>query len=437
MRRTTPCRAAAAGLLALTGAAAPAWAEPAKTERVSVSTAGEQGDWHSFNPAISADGRFVAFTSQSTNLVKGDTNQHDDIFVRDLLRHTTERVSIATGGGQSNGDSDLATISGDGRYFAFASEATNLVKGDTSKNVDIFVRDRLKGTTERVDLTWNGAQIGKGSAGWGMISNDGRYVSFGSAGATVVKGVTHGADLFVRDRVKGTTELASLNGSIALPRGISGQGRYVSFESYDARHVKGDTNRNKDVFVYDRTTRKTVRASVSSTGQQGNRDSYGGALSPDGRYVLFNSYADNLVPNDTNNTCFTAPLCMDVFLHDLVTGTTERVSVGKGGVEALGGDSEIGDGRVISADGRYVAFYSSADNLGPDEDESVWDVFVRDRKLGITERVSASADGTKGNDKSLGATISADGHLVAFWSDATNLVPGDTNGRSDIFVRTR
>ena len=191
-------------------------------------------------------------------------------------------MSIATGGGQSNGDSDLATISGDGRYVAFASDATNLVKGDTNKNVDIFVRDRLKGTTERVDLTWNGAQIDKGSAGWGIISNDGRYVSFGSAGAKVVKGVTHGADLFVRDRVKGTTELASLNGSIALPRGISGQGRYVSFESYDARHVKGDTNRNKDVFVYDRTTRKTVRASVSSTGQQGNRDSYGGALSPTG-----------------------------------------------------------------------------------------------------------------------------------------------------------
>src|SRR3954451_9232330 len=302
MRRTIPRRAAAAGLLTLAGAA-PAWAEPGSTERVSVSTTGQQGNDNSFYPVMSAAARYVAFISKATNLVPGDTNHRADVFVRDRKLGTTELVSVTSRGVQSDGGSDYPSTSSDARYVAFASDATNLVKGDTNRRWDVFVRDRLKGTTERVGLTWDGAQIGQGSDPFSMISDDGRYVTFSSNGG-VVKGGSKGPDnVFVRDRLKRTTERVSLSPSGTLgSEGISGQGRYVAFSSYAADHVKGDTNGNKDVFAYDRQTGKTVWVSVSTTGQQGNDDSYGGGFSPDGGYVVFTPAASNLAPNDTNNT---------------------------------------------------------------------------------------------------------------------------------------
>jgi Tol biopolymer transport system component len=190
--------------------------------------------------------------------------------------------------------------------------------------------------------------------------------------------------------------------------------------------VPGDTNGTGDVFVRDRQAGITERVSVGPGGVQGNRFSNGRALSPDGRFVAFNSLAANLVPGDTNGT-------FDVFVRDRDTGTTERVSVGPGGVQADVGGA-LG---ALSADGRFVAFESLSSNLVPGDTNGTTDVFVRDRQTGTTRRISLGPGGVQGDGQSFGAQISADGRFVAFASNATNLAPGDTNGESDVFVRDR
>src|SRR4051794_1659284 len=246
--------------------AAPAWA--GSTERVSVGPGGRQADGDSFFPSISADGRFVAFYSYATNLVPGDTNGQLDGFVRDRLKGTTERVSVGPGGRQGDGPSSLPSISGDGRFVTFRSGATNLVSGDTNGRTDVFVRDRLKGTTERVSVSSSGAQ-GDDDSDWASISSDGRFVAFMSAATNLVKGDTNRAcdeegtcspDVFVRDRLKGTTERVSVSssgkqtssGSFSYFPSISGDGRFVAFGSDATNLVPGDTNREGDIFVRDR-----------------------------------------------------------------------------------------------------------------------------------------------------------------------------------------
>jgi Tol biopolymer transport system component len=181
-----------------------------------------------------------------------------------------------------------------------------------------------------------------------------------------------------------------------------------------------------DVFVHDRVTGQTSRVSVSSSGEQGNGESRFPSLSADGRYVAFESLASNLVPSDTNGT-------PDVFIHDRVTGQMTRVSVSSSGEEGNGNSSEAS----VSANGRYVAFHSSASNLVPGDTNGTWDVFVHDRVTGQTSRVSVSSSGEQGNGNSYEANISPDGRYVAFGSAASNLVPGDTNGTPDVFVHDR
>jgi hypothetical protein len=207
---------------------------------------------------------------------------------------------------------------------------------------------------------------------------------------------------------------------------LSVDGRYVVFESAASTLVPGDTNGSWDVFVRDRETDTTERVSVGSTGEEGNDTSYSGPISADGRYVVFLSWASNLVPEDTNGVG-------DVFLHDRLTGQTELLSVSSTG--------EQGDGEsfpsAISADGRYVAFHSYATNLVPGDTNGTYDVFVHDRETGATERVSIGSAGEQGNGQSLWADMSPDARCVAFSSDASNLVPGDTNGATDILVRVR
>jgi Tol biopolymer transport system component len=210
---------------------------------------------------------------------------------------------------------------------------------------------------------------------------------------------------------------------------VSSRGRYVLFTSDASNLVPGDTNGTADVFVRDRRTGKTKGVSVSLHGAQGRGQSDGAWLTGDGRYALFGSYAANLVPGDTNGE-------PDVFVRDLGAGTTERVSVGKGGAQANGSSGALG--RTVTRDGRYVVFLSAATNLVPGDTNGANDVFVRDRKLGTTERVSVPAAGGQANGPSIDPlSLSGDGRFVAFTSEATNLVKGDTNGTQDVFVRTR
>jgi Tol biopolymer transport system component len=204
---------------------------------------------------------------------------------------------------------------------------------------------------------------------------------------------------------------------------ISADGRYVAFSSYASNLVSGDTNGSSDIFVHDTQTGTTTRVSLATDGTEGNYPSSSHAISADGRYVAFASYASNLVSGDTN-------LATDVFMHDTQTGTTTRVSLATDGAEG-NVHSWI---PAISADGRYVAFHSEASNLVSGDTNGWSDIFVHDTKFGTTTRVSLATDGTQGNYHSLHPAISANGRYVAFDSWASNLVSGDTNGFVDIFV---
>jgi Tol biopolymer transport system component len=308
---------AAAGLVLLAGAGP---ARAGVTKRVSVSSKGAQGDDDSgnFGVAISADGRFVAFDSYATTLVPGDTNGVPDIFVRDRVRGTTERVSLGPHGVQAEGGKGEGSygpsISGNGRFVAFSSYATNLVAGDTNGFEDVFVRDRELGTTERVSVGPHGRQSDNASQG-AAISADGRFVVFQSDATNLVRGGGNGQiGVYVRDRARGVTELVSVG-----PRGtraddasfigaISADGRLVAFGSFADNLVPDDTNGSFDTFVRDRLRGTTERVSVASDGTQGNGGSGGPSISANGRYVAFSSEATNLVPGDTNRT-------EDVFVH--------------------------------------------------------------------------------------------------------------------------
>jgi Tol biopolymer transport system component len=457
-------------LVALAGlvlvGSADASASPGTTERVSVDSAGVQGDGPSEYPAISADGRYVAFHSSATTLVSGDTNGIRDVFVHDRETGFTERVSISSGGVQGTSDSLSPAINSDGRYVAFQSFANNLVSGDTAlcgtppvtfSCPDIFVRDRQTSTTERVSLS--SAEVQANGESWSpAINGDGRYVAFYSEATNLVSGDTNNVeDIFVRDRQPGTTVRVSLasdgtqaNGASDGWLAISSDGRFVAFTSDATNLVTGDTNAVGDVFLRDRDTDAdgifdeagavfTTRVSVDSTGAQSNGESYFAAISADGGLVAFGSEASNLVAGDTNVACDNDgdtqydDNCPDIFVRDRQAGTTNRVSL-----DSAGGQANAGSfAPAISGNGRYVAFHSLASNLVVGDSNGQGDVFVRDRLMPSTTRVSVDNGGGEGNGESLDPAISGDGHSVAFDSSASNLVTGDTNGRQDVFVRER
>ena len=399
------------------------------TERVSVASDGTQGNQESIYDAISVDGRYVAFGSSSTNLVAGDTNGYSDVFVHDRQTGETTRISIASDGTQANANSYRPFISADGRYVAFTSRATNLVSGDTNGFPDVFVHDLQTGETSRDSIASDGTQ-GNNWSGSSYVSADGRYVAFDSNASNLVNEDTNGYfDSFVHDRQTGETTRISIasdgtqgNEGSSSPS-ISADGRYVAFHSFASNLVESDTNGYSDVFVHDRQTGETTRISIASDGTQGNEGSSSPSISADGRYVAFHSFASNLVESDTNGA-------VDVFVHDMQTGETSRDSIASDGTQ---GNSQS-DNPSISADGRYVAFESNASNLVYEDTNVVYDVFVHDSQTGETSRVSIASDGTQGNSASVETSISADGGYVAFLSYASNLVNGDTNGVKDVFV---
>jgi Tol biopolymer transport system component len=416
---------------------------PGITERVSVSTAGVAGDDDSIHAAVSGDGRYVAFVSRASTLVPGDTNGTSDVFVRDRVAGTTERVSVDNRGRQAAGgeaggvlDSNFGrpALSADGRYVAFVSSATNLVKGDRNNVPDVFVRDRVAGTTERVSMSGRKSQA-NGDSSNPAITADGRFVAFASFADNLVPGDTNfTSDVFVVDRAGGTPapERVSLSNTGAQAENssdvpsISADGRHVAFASAADTLVAGDNDGASDVFVRDRVAGTTEGISVAPTASGFGNTSTSPAITPDGRYVAFSSWEPDLVPGDTNNS-------FDIFVRDRVTGALERVSLNDTGVE--GDDWSLGP--AISSDGRLVAFSSLAKNLVAGDNNLDFDVFVRDRAAGTTVRASVRTDGTEGGPSlaSFNVAMSTDGSVVAFASE-TDLVPADTGFPIDVFTHT-
>lgn len=408
----------------------------AGTTRVSVSSAGVQGNYHSGHAsALSADGRWVAFYSWAGNLVPGYLGSHG-VFVHDRVAGTTIRVDVASDGTQGLGgpfltayDAPGIAISGDGRYVAFESGCTNLVAGDTNGCTDVFVHDCLAGTTSRVDVGSDGAQAAYGA--WcPSISRDGRFVAFASSAINLVPGDTNSlCDIFVHDRLTGVTTRASVDSSgaqgVADPRyfdqvgqpSISGDGRYVAFEGPELFFSGGHGYATQQIYLHDRLGGETTCVSRSPSGAFADGDCRAPSVSGDGRRVAFYSRALNLTPVYLGG-------CYLLYVHDRETGT---VTPGCGSAVGLWGfDYAAGWGPSISADGRYIAYCPT---------ESTTGVLVYDMQAGTSTCVSIDLAGARA--EGLHPAISGDGRCVAFRSYASNLVQGDTNGYDDIFVNER
>lgn len=365
----------------------------------------------------------------------GDTNRADDVFVRDRQTGVITRVSVDSAGNQANNVSRNPSISADGRYVAFESFASNLVAGDTNRYRDIFVHDLQTGATTRVSLGSHGEQ----------------------------------------------------SDSESFHPSISADGRFVAFDSPASNLVFGDTNDIHDVFVRDRQTGETTRVSVDSNGRQGDDISQLPSISADGRYVAFssgaktlslfpdNNHADDVFVHDQltgytdrisvgpdgkegNSASRTAtisadgrfvafestasnlvagdtggPIDTDIFLYDRVTRTTTQVNLGPNGLSDSGTPGQ--ERTTLSADGRYIAFVSGEDKLVTGDTNSSWDVYVRDRVTATTTRVSVADDGSQSDGYSYSPSISADGHHVAFTTSATNLGGDGTSRKFNLYVR--
>jgi cysteine-rich repeat protein len=405
------------------------------TSRLSVDTLGGDGNAASSAVAVSADGRYVVFQSSATDLVAPATNGFSQIFRRDRQTGTTILVSVG-GAGQGNAGSREPAISADGNRVAFTSDAGNLIgAADTNGTSDVYLRDITAGTTTRVSVATGGGEA-HGNSFDPAVSADGQVVSFTSDAADLIgtDGNLHD-DIFVRDLLASTTERVSVSSagtegnSDSFQSAISDDGNLVAFASDSDNFVTPEENGWIDVFVRDRQAGTTVRITLNRDDLENDGPSFAPAISGDGRYVAFQSFATDLVPGDKNGVG-------DIFVRDLQAQTTERVSVDSTGVEGIGVYPGADDVSSISADGRYVAYHCNFTNLVANDTNGASDVFVHDRLTGRTDRVSIDSSGAEAlTGGSFRPAIAADGTLIAFESDASDLVTGDGNLARDVFGR--
>ncbi|MCP9493516.1 MAG: thrombospondin type 3 repeat-containing protein [Pyrinomonadaceae bacterium MAG19_C2-C3] len=349
------------------------------TTLVSVNITGTGGGNHvSLDPSINANGRFVAFSSLASDLVANDTNGTIDVFVRDLWKNTTRLVSYVNSAGTAGGNSSYSpSISADGRYVAFSSGANNLIVNDTNLTTDVFVRDLEFGITLLVSRKFLGTESGNGPSLDPSISFYGGHVAFHSAASDLTANDTNGTyDVFVYDLKDGATELASVSSAATSGSGnsgsfspsISAHGRYVAFNSGASDLTLNDTNNNLDVFMRDVQSETTTMVSVNRAGTNGgNHYSYESSISSDGRYVAFRSDAGDLTAINTFRTS-------SIFVRDLQTSTTSLVSVNNNGAIA----NNVSFNPSIDSDGRIVAFRTKANNLDTRDSGNGDDIYVRE-----------------------------------------------------------
>jgi Tol biopolymer transport system component len=330
-------------------------------------------------PAVSQGGSVVAFESDASNLVPGDANGVRDVFARHRMGPVV-RVSLSASGGDADGPSSEADVSANGRYVVFTSSATNLVADDTNGASDVFVRDLQRGTTTLVSI--GRSADADGPSNTPAISPDGRYVAFFSAASNLVSGDTNEiADVFVADlrtkkveRVSVSSRNRQQNRSVIAPftqvSDISDRGRFVAFDSDATNLVPGDSNKDTDVFVRDRIRRRTVRISVDPNGRQTNNDSFYPAISADGRYVAFQSFAANLSRDDIPG--------QDTFVYDLGVFAPALVTVtSRGGRRAPEAARQVVQQPSVTDTGQFAVFTSTAQNLVAEDSNGADDVFLR------------------------------------------------------------
>ncbi len=415
-----------------------------KTELVDVNLEGDHTRYaFSSSPSISADGRFVAFTSFGHDLVLADDdNIDDDVFVRDMVTGTTELVSTSLSGTTTGNDgSSHPRITPDGRYVFFLSSATDLVLGDHDAEwvkQDIYRRDLWTDTTILVSKSMTSDGGGNGPSSNPIVSDDGRYVTFGSTASDLVPNDVNyeEEDVFRRDLALETTELVSVNetgtgtgtGPMHSSSGnasASSDGRFITFESEAEDLVPEDNNYNSDIFLRDMTLGVTKLVSIDRSGTgAGDETSRWPRISGDGRYVAFQSYARNLVPGATGSS--------DIFVRDMGTNTTSEISTELNPNTGINGSWEP----EISRDGRFVAFHSDEFHLLPNDPPRGWeDIYLKDLHTGALQLVSHTPSGTQGDDHSWAPVITPDGGMIIFLSTSSDLVvQRDTNDVVDVFA---
>jgi len=333
-------------------------------------------------------------------------------------------------GVQENGSSYTHAVSNDGRYIVFDSAATNLGGTDTNGSIrDIYLYDRNNASLELISVDNNG-QRGSGHSRQPRISGDGRYVVFESFSALAPGGTNGLSQIYLRDRQAHTTRLVSANisgiagnGPSYHPR-ISADGKLVVFDSMASNLGAGDSNGYSDVFIKHLDSGQLERVSVAYGGGQANNGSFEAEMSSDGRYVVFVSMASNIVSPAVATQ-------RHVYLRDRLTGAVRLVSVSNGGVPANGACflPDVDDA------GQHVVFYSLATSLTPGLNGTTLQVFMHDMNSATTELISHNAANAGGNDHSFTASISGDGRFVAFSSFANDLVSGDNNAKSDVYLK--
>jgi len=437
-----------------------------ETTRISLHTENYQGNDNSgldryvyemYQVAVSATGRYVAFSSDATNLVDDDTNTHRDVFLRDRDTDndgvydepgavTTSRISMAYDETQTNADSWEVSISYNGNYIVYSSDASNIVTADTNGARDVFLYNRITEATSRVSMA-NGSTTlaGNNTSDQPFISGNDRYIAFRSAANNLVAGDGNNAtDIFVRDRQTNATYRVSVDSAGVEGDGdsyaptLSETGRFVAFGSVATNLDAADGDTIRDVFVHDRNPDTTTLVSISTSSNKGDLESYTPFISGNGSFVVFASQATNLddINPDTNGYA-------DIYLRDLAAlpPETTRVSVSFFGTQSIGGHSYSPS---ISREGRYISFASEAFNLDVTQPDNNGrrDVFLHDRQLaldgiydvGLTSRVSLAYDGDESNGWSFAPMVAPYGRHVAYVSEASDLVAGDTNNHWDVFA---
>ena len=379
--------------------------------KISAAPVGAPGTGDSRSASVSGDGRFVAYASASSNLVEGDTNGKQDIFLQDRAAGTTKRISLGAGGVQGDGDSYAPYVSFDGTYVLFTSKAKNLVSNDTNFYEDLFLYDARSDAVQRIAQYVPGSEFAGAGSSYQM-SGDGRYVVY--AGRKESQGT---CDIWLLDRRSGTVRLVAkqlyIYETFRSRLSISADGRFVAFDSFSKEIVPDDAGSNysykyRDVYLYDAALNEMKKISRAPDGTTGNNYSYYPAISADGNYVAYLSKASNIISADTKPS-------QDVYVYARQTGTTELVSLNSAGAQP-GVDAYDPS---ISADGRYVSFHT--DGAYDETDTGRTDVYVRDRFAGTTLRVSKTASGANADQPVDRGTLSANGGTIVFETAATDM----------------
>jgi len=420
--RTALATGIVAALLTLSATTASAAPAPAPhTERLGTSPTGEQANSYTYGPEFSADGRFAVFSSEATNLVPGDTNGQRDVFVRDLRKGTVERVNVSSAGAQADNTSSASDISRDGRYVLFTSQARNLVHWDTPPPADewvddVYLHDRRTGRTERLSFGLDGRSVDVGGA---AMSADARYVAFTARPNRMEADDPNGYRmLYLLDRRTGKVKRVSERTRpewTSVVYDVSDNGSRIVYDQFQYRGP------GSALWAYDIKKGTQQQLNVTPDGTPTTVMAVDASLTADGRYVAFSSGAPDLVPDDTNGDT-------DVFVRDLKTGKIRRIS--HNAETAFGTQSP-----EISPDGRYVAYEATPRNRDTGY-FGVGNVYLRDLRTGKVRLVSASVTGGTVEDEAVTLySVSRGGKEVGLSSSSTQLVPGDTNGVTDGFVR--